>query len=222
MNFLKKHLKFILSSALVLALIGGGIGYYVWKNKFAEKDDYVKHCYSANRLYHLFAGFNEDYMGMPGPEAVEMDPELVGFDFSSSNGYLGQLLVAMNADSEELFFLKGSSVCPGEHADNKVAPNKEALRAGENGWAYFKNRDLNSAKKQPLLVPGWNPATKKWDDPVWENGIPVLFTDGSVVLFRSGSNKVISSENAWAEYATSTEDLPFELDDPNLIQPLTK
>lgn len=215
MKFPKITKKRILFSGLFAVIVASVIGTVLYQ-KVKEAPDYMKHCHSAKRLYQHFVDFNEDYLSMPGPEAAEMDAEIEGFDYSSSNGYLGQLLVAMNANSEENFFLEGSSVCSGEKPDNIVAPNQEALKAGENGWAYFTGRDLETDGKLPLLVPGWNPATKKWDDPLWDNGIPVLFVDGTVILYRAGSNGTDEG------YETTTDPLPFDINDPNLLQPLAK
>ncbi len=229
-HFIKKHKKAIIILLVIGIVSVGGAAFYIYKTKFEEKADYLKHCYAAHRLHELFVGFNEDYMGMPGPEAAEMDDTLAGFNFDSSNGYLAQLLVAMNVDSEEFFFLKGSAVCEGDAPDNIVAPNEEALRAGENGWAYFKGRSLDDPKNPALLVPGWDPSSKKYDQPVWSHGIPVLHVDGSVILYNSPDDEEYEPYTAHIqlldnkEFKTSatTKPLPFKQADPQLIQPLAK
>jgi hypothetical protein len=79
--------------------------------------------------------------------------------------------------------------------------------------AYFKGRELGKENPQPLLVPGYNPKTKKWDDVIWKHGVPVLFTDGSVVLYQA------ESDGEKDGYKTTTEKLPFKADDPKLVQP---
>jgi len=210
---MKKHYPKILVAFVALALIGVGTGWYFLQQKLKPKDDYLQYCDKAHKIYEQMKEFEKDYLGAPSADAMEGDDEMVGLDLSASNGFLAQLIIGAGMDSEELFFLPGSSCCTGDSPDNLVAPAKEALRAGENGWAYFKGRELGKENPQPLLVPGYNPKTKKWDDVIWKHGVPVLFTDGSVVLYQA------ESDGEKGGYKTTTEKLPFKADDLNLLQP---
>ncbi|GEM_PF-5181977 len=210
---MKKHIKKILIVLVVLALVVAGGGWYMIQQKLKPKDDYIQYCDQAQRIYEQIVEFEKDYLGVPSAEAMEGDDEMVGLELSSSNGYLAQLIIGAGMDSEELFFLSGSSCCDGDAADNVVAPVAEVLRPGENGWAVFKGRELSDTPAKPLLVPGYNPKTKKWDDPIWKHGVPVLFTDGSVVLYQA------ESDGEAGGYKTTTKPLPFDVADPNLVQP---
>ena len=210
---MKKYIKKILVVLVLLALIAAGAGWYVIQKKLTPKEDYLKYCDQAHQIYEQMVEFEKDYLDVPSADAMEGDDEMKGLDLKTSNGYLAQLIIGAGMNSEEIFFLAGSSCCSGSGPDNKVAPAKEALRAGENGWAYFKGRELSKENPQPLLVPGYNPKTKKWDDDLWKHGVPVLFTDGTVVLYQAERN---GEEGG---YKTTTEPLPFKADDPNLVQP---
>ncbi len=213
---MKKHLKKILVTLIVLALIGGGAGWYLIQQKLKPKDDYLQYCDQATRIHEQMVEFEKDYLGVPSADAMDGDDEMVGLDLSTSNGYLAQLIIGAGMDSEELFFLAGSSCCAGVGPDNVVAPVKDALRPGENGWAYFKGRELDVSPPQPILVPGYNPQTKQWDDAIWSHGVPVLFTDGKVVLYQA------ESDGEDGGYKTTTASLPFKANDPDLVQPATK
>lgn len=211
MKMTKKRLLMLLLVLLLCA--AAGVGYFL-KLKMTEKADYLKYCDHAHRLHHEMVEFEKDYIVLPSEEAVEMDDELAGFDLTSSNGYLGQLVVGAGMTSEELFFLKGSSVCNG--ADNVVAPRKEILRPGENGWAYFKGRELAGDGALPLLVPGWNPKSGAWDDSIWKRGIPVLSVEGAVILYKA------SQDGEDGGYLTKKASVPFQIKAPELVQPAAK
>ena len=182
--------------------------------KFRESSDHFEKLDKARAIYTQMLSFNRDYETLPSLEAVEIDDELAGFDLTSSNGYFGQLIAATNMTTEAPFFLEGSCACTATPPDNIVAPRSETLKAGENGWAYFKGRKIDSqSAPQPLLVPGWNPATKQWDDALWSEGIPVLSTDGAITLYKAQRNDS-SSQNIMTK-----SDLPFAQNDLDLIQP---
>lgn len=210
---MKKNIKKILLVLVVLGLVAAGGGWYIIQKKLEPKDDYLKYCDQAHRIYEQMVEFEKDYMDIPSADAMEGDDQMVGLNLQTSNGYLAQLIIGAGMNSEDIFFLKGAACCSGIAPDNKVAPAKEALRAGENGWAYFKGRELSKENPQPLLVPGYNPKTKKWDAAIWKHGVPVLFTDGSVVLYQA------ESDGEEGGYKTTTEPLPFKVDDPNLVMP---
>jgi hypothetical protein len=213
---MKISLKKSLLGLLLIIFIAGGIGGYLLMKKLEPKADYLQYCDRAKCIHEQFVEFEKDYLGLPSTDAMEGDDEMLGLDLSTANGYLAQLIIGSGMDSEEIFFLEGSSCCVGDAPDNIVAPAKETLRPGENGWAFFKGRELGSNPPQPLLVPGYNPATKKWDDLIWKSGVPVLFTDGSVVLYRAEED---GEEDG---VVTTKDDLPFSIDDQDLVQPATK
>ena len=208
-------IKKIILAMGALGVIGAGVAWYLIDDKLTPTEDHIVNCKNGRRLYEQMVEFELDYLSLPSAESVQDDPEMEPLDLTSSNGYLGQLVVAAAMDSEQLFYIKGSAICSESGPDNVVMPRNEVLRPGENGWAYFKGRELGGDPKLPLLVPGWNPATKKWDD-IWKNGIPVVMLDGSVVLYQA------PSDGTAGEYKTLKEKLPFDLADPNLIQPAHK
>jgi hypothetical protein len=207
-------IKKILLGMAILGLIGAGVAWYLIDDKLTPTEDYMKNCHNARRLYEQMVEFEKDYLSLPSAGSVSDDPEMAPLDLTSSNGYLGQLVVAAAMDSEKLFYIKGSSVCA--EPDNVVMPRNEVLKPGENGWAYFKGRELGGDPSLPLLVPGWNPATKKWDDAIWKNGIPVVMLDGTVILYQAPNDGTVE------DYKTLKAKLPFDLTDPNLIQPSHK
>lgn len=204
--------KLMLFAAVFVVAAGAGAGIFLYK-KMQPKANYLVNCDKAKRIYNQLASFQMDYETLPSQEAVEMDETLEGIKLDSANGYLRQLAFATNMVSEEPFYIEGSSVCKGHAADNKVTPQEEILKAGENGWAYFSRKTLKEVRL-PLLVPGWNPETKEWDEAIWEQGIPVLMTDGSVSLYKAGSN------GKDGNYATLKAELPFSKGDSLLLQPL--
>jgi hypothetical protein len=210
--------KKIALGLLVLVILGVGVGWYVIQQKLKPDAAYIQHCNNARLIHEQFVEFELDYLELPSAEAMADDPEAAALDLTTSNGYLGQLIIAAAMESEEIFFIAGSSCCPGDAPDNVVVPRKEVLRPGENGWAYFKGRVIegNADPSQPLLVPGWDPKTKGWSDVVWKNGVPVLRVDGSVVLYKASDN------GRAGDYETQKADLPFEKDDPDWVQPATK
>jgi len=211
---MKKKTKNILLALVVLGLIGGGVLTYLIRKKLEPTADYVRYCHNAHLIHEELVEFNEDYLELPSAEALSDDPEAKELDFSTSNGYLGALIVAAAKDSEEIFFIAESSCCKGDAPDNVVIPRKNVLKAGENGWAYFKGRELEKDASQPLLAPGWNPETKEWDETIWKNnGIPVLKVDGSVTLYAA------PKDGKDEEFETTTAALPFEKSDPALVQP---
>jgi hypothetical protein len=209
-------IKKIVTAMGALGLIGAGVAWYLIDDKLTPTENYIINCHNGRRLYEQMVEFEKDYLSLPSGESVQDDPEMEPLDLTSSNGYLGQLVVAAAMDSEQLFYIKGSAICSESGPDNVVMPRNEVLRPGENCWAYFKGRELGGDPKLPLLVPGWNPATKKWDEDIWKNGIPVVMLDGSVVLYQA------PSDGTAGEYKTLKEKLPFDHEDPNLIQPAHK
>lgn len=209
-------IKKILLVMLVLGILAAGVGWYLIQKKLAPAEAYIKNCNNARRIYEQLVEFDKDYLELPSAEAREGDEEMSSLDLSSSNGYLGQLVIASAMDSEALFYIEGASCCSATAPDDVVTPRSEVLRAGENGWAYFKGRDLAADKSLPILAPGWNPKTKKWDESIWEKGTPVLLTDGSVSLYRA------PADGKDGDYPTKKSELPFDKSDANLIQPATK
>jgi len=210
---MKKKTKNILLGIVLLGIIGAGVGWYLIQQKLKPTEVYIRHCDNARRIHEQMVEFEMDYLGLPSAEAMADDDEMSVLDLSTSNGYLGQLVIAAAMDSEEIFFLEGSSCCVGSAPDNKVTPRTEVLCPGENGWAYFKGRELDGDGTLPLLVPGWNPKTKKWDEDIWKTGIPVLRVDGSVVLYQA------PKEGKIKDYDVKKGALPFSHDDPDLVQP---
>ena len=209
-------IKKILIGMVALGVIGAGVAWYLIDEKLTPTEDYIVNCHNGRRLYEQMVEFEQDYLSLPSAGSVQDDPEMAPLDLSSSNGYLGQLVVAAAMDSEQLFYIKGAATCAESEPDHVVMPRNEVLRPGENGWAYFKGRELGGDPSLPLLVPGWNPATKKWDESIWKNGIPVVMLDGSVVLYEAPTNGTVG------EYKTLKDKLPFDLADSNLIQPSHK
>ncbi|MCP5535656.1 MAG: hypothetical protein H7A51_05395 [Akkermansiaceae bacterium] len=215
---MKLNPKKIMLGMLIVALLGAGAAWYAIQQKLKPTEAYIRYCNNARLIHEQLVEFEKDYLELPSAEAMADDPEAKSLDLSSSNGYLGQLIIAAGRDSEEIFHIAESSVCSGSLPDNKVVPREEVLRAGENGWAYFKGRtiDGNAEPSQPLLVPGWNPDTKVWDDAIWKTGIPVLSADGSVVLYQA------DTETEKEGYRIRKDGLPFKKDDPDLIQPAAR
>ena len=210
------NIKKILLLLLVVGIIAAGVGWYLIQQKLAPTENYIQNCNNARLIYEQFEEFEKDYLELPSAGAKEEDEEMSALDLSTANGYLGQLIIASAMDSEGIFFIEGSASCSGDAPDDVVTPREEVLRPGENGWAYFKGRDLAGEKALPLLVPGWNPKTKAWDEQVWGSGVPVLMIDGSVVLYQA------PADGKQEEYATKKAEIPFKETDPNLVQPATK
>ncbi len=218
MKITKKKIKLGLLGLLGLAIIAGGTLWYLIQQKLKPTENYIQNCHNARLIHEQLTEFELDYLELPSVDAMADDTEAATLDLTSSNGFLGQLIIAAGRDSEEIFYIAGSSCCSGDAADNVVVPRTEVLRPGENGWAYFKGRaiDGNDDPSQPLLVPGWNPKTKEWDESIWKSGIPVLHVDGSVALYQA------PDKGKDGDYEITKSDLPFKKDDPNLIQPSTK
>ena len=212
---IKISIKKTLLLLVVVGVIAAGVGWYLIQQKLAPTETYIKNCNKARLIYEQLVEFEKDYLELPSAETKD-DDEMSSLDLSTANGYLGQLIIASARDSEEMFFIEGSAICLGDGPDNVVTPRKDVLRPGENGWAYFKGRDLAQEKSLPLLVPGWNPKIKTWDDNIWKTGIPVLAIDGSVTLYQA------PNDGQKEEYITKKTDAPFKKDDPNLIQPASK
>lgn len=207
------NIKKIIISLGALGVVGAGVAWYLIDKKLTPPEEFVINCDNGARIYEQIVEFEKDYLSLPSAESVEDDEEMKALDLSSSNGYLGQLVVAGAMNSEQIFYIKGAAVCSESEPDHVVMPRSEVLKAGENGWAYFKGRELGSNPPLPLLVPGWNPKTKQWDSAIWQNGIPVVMTDGTVVLYKA------PNDGTAGEYKTQKKELPFDPNDPNLIQP---
>lgn len=210
------NIKKILLVLLVVGVAAAGVGWYLIQQKLAPTEAYIKNCNNARLIYEQFEEFEKDYLELPSAGTKEEDDEMSSLDLSTANGYLGQLIIASAMDSEEMFFIEGSGCCQSAAPDNVVTPRKEVLLPGENGWAYFKGRDLGIDKSLPLLVPGWNPETKTWDEELWKMGVPVLRVDGSVVLYQA------PKDGRAEDHETTKSELPFKKDDPDLVQPAAK
>lgn len=215
---MKLNPKKIMLGLLIVVLLGAGAAWYAIQQKLKPAENYIRYCNNARLIHEQLVEFEKDYLELPSAEAMADDPEAKSLNLSTSNGLLGQLIIAAGRNSEEIFHIADSSVCSGSMPDNKVVPREEVLRPGENGWAYFKGKSIegNTDPSQSLLVPGWNPKTKNWDDEIWKSGIPVLSVDGSVVLYQANSN---SEKDG---YTIKKADIPFKKEDPNLVQPAVK
>jgi hypothetical protein len=207
------NIKKIMIGMVALGVIGAGVAWYLIDEKLTPPEDYVIICDNGLRIYEQIVEFEKDYLSLPSEESALDDAEMESLDLKTSNGYLGQLVVAGAMDSELIFYIKGSAVCGESEPDNVVMPRSEVLTAGENGWAYFIGREFGAKPPLPILVPGWNPETKNWDSAIWKNGVPVVMTDGTVVLYKAPNDGTLGS------YKTLKADLPFDLTDANLIQP---
>ena len=142
---------------------------------------------------------------------------------NNSNEALRTLLPAyMSTDS--VFTCPGS--IDGPKADNKITPENEILKAGENHWAYIAGLNTGSNSSWPLLVDGTDGSGFYTDKETDAGGIwkgmkaIVLHTDNSAAmqkLYGTGQKRYVPRFDDIGKNALETKD--YMGDGARLLEP---
>lgn len=134
----------------------------------------------AKQLSLILLEFEQDYGRFPGDKTAVGD--LAAYKGEHANDYLGQLIAAGYADSEDMFYVKGGSATV-KDPDNNTATKAKTLEAGECGFAYYKGQSTAANGKLPLLMTPMTGQGFTFDPKPFKGIAIVLHIDGSVARY---------------------------------------
>lgn len=102
----------------------------------------------------------------------------------TSNDLFRQLHLAGIADSEDIFWVKGASVCKLTKPDNIIKKGKrpiaaEILKPGDCGWAYLTDQVNTDTGSRPIVMSAFEKGTKSFDKKLYGGKVIVIRLDGS-------------------------------------------
>lgn len=156
--------------------------------------------------------FAADFDGMyPCKESADEVGEKL--PAKTSNDLFRQLHLSGISDSEEIFWVKGASVCKPTKPDNIIKKGlrpvaAEILKPGDCGWAYLTGQHNIHTGSRPIIISAFEKGTKAFDKKLYGGKVIVIRVDGSAnplpqdpekgqVIDKNGQNILSAKSDPW-------------------------
>lgn len=187
----------------------------------SKRAQLARHLNNIKQVKFACDGFAIDFDGQYPNADTGQRVAAGGLGDKFSNNYFRQLLLTLVTQSEEIFWVKGASVCNEEEPDNVILkdgkPDRSMiLKPGDCGWAYVTEQTNTSDVARPLLLDAYKAGTKEFDRKLWDDKVIVCRIDGSVKpmpldengkVLEMGQDLLTGTSKPWKDSGEEPADL---------------